>query len=190
MRALAVGLFTLLGACVYAPDTRHGPAVPAAVPDAAPAPAAAAPAPTFTVLTATLPHAPGEGLPPAVLDGLTEGLPVRLDLTLMAPLAPSFVQANGAYLPAGVCDFGAVPASAVSLPTGSDHMLLDVELGSRESHPANLLSCEYDPALPGGDGPASRWRLRGCFLPFQVSIPTAVVWALNPLPARACGIGD
>lgn len=186
MRALAVGLFLMLGGCVYSQETYVPPA------DASPLKLAetAALAPAFTVLTAALPHAPSEGLAPSVLDALTEGVPVRLDLTLMPPLEPSFVQANGAYVPAGACDFGAVPASAMSVPTGSYHMLLDVELGSRESHPANLLSCEYDPALLGEDGPAAKWRLRGCFLPLQVSIPTAAVWALNPLPASACGIGD
>jgi hypothetical protein len=40
------------------------------------------------------------------------------------------------------------------------------------------------------DNPGTVYRLRGCFLPQSVSIPTAVQWVLNPLPASACGLGD
>ncbi len=69
-------------------------------------------------------------------------------------------------------------------------MLLDVRLGTPESHPSNLLSCEYDTAFLTDESVGEVWRLRGCFLPQSVSIPTAVQWVLNPLPASACGIGD
>lgn len=148
------------------------------------------PADSALQLTATLPHAPSEGLPPAVLDELTDGRPVLLDLTLMPPLTPSLKQADGMYVLAESCDFGVVEAGIVSVPTGSYHMLLDVALGSREQHPANLFSCEYDPGLMTEDHAGHRWRLRGCFLPHSVSIPTATLWALNPLPASACGIGN
>lgn len=184
---LAISLTALLGACVYSRETvlpePAGPVVIAAEP-------AAARAPGYTVLTATLPDAASQGLPPSVLDTMTEGVPVRLDLTLRPPLEPAFVQVNGAYAEAGGCDFGAVPATGISVPTGSHHMLLDVELGARETHPANLLSCEYDPSALGSDDLPAVWRLRGCFLPMAVSIPTAVVWTLNPLPAEACGFGN
>lgn len=192
MRRLAALIVTVLpglaAACVYAPEVPPAAAMPAPASYAPPPPAAAAPG--FVRLTATLPHGPSEGLPPEVLDPLADGVPVLLDLTLLPPLEPSFVQGAGTFVPAGACDFGVVPATSISVPTGSHHMLLDVELGSRESHGANLLSCEYDPALLGGDGPPASWRLRGCFLPHSVSIPTAVAWALNPLPASACGIGN
>ena len=55
---------------------------------------------------------------------------------------------------------------------------------------ANLFTCEYDPARATEDDPGTTYRLRGCFLPQSVSIPTAVQWVLNPLPASACGLGD
>lgn len=182
--ALACPLM-LAGACVYTADNRESPPMPVIAP---PMPASAAP--VHARITATLPDTASEGLPPAALEGLAEGVPVLLDLTLNAPLEPAFIQQNGAYVPAESCDFGPVPASGISIPTGSNHMLLDVELGSRDTQPANLLSCEYDPAQPGQSESPVVWRLRGCFLPYAVSIPTATVWALNPLPANACGIGD
>ncbi|MFN7054320.1 hypothetical protein [Hyphomonas sp.] len=184
---LAIGLTAVLGACVYSSETVRPEPAALAIP--AP-PAAIVKAPGYTVLTAILPDAASEGLPPAMLDPMTEGVPLRLDLTLRPPLEPSFVQVNGAYISAGTCEFGPVPATGILVPTGSYHMLLDVELGARETHPANLLSCEYNPSALGSDDPPAVWRLRGCFLPLPVSIPTAVVWALNPLPAEACGIGD
>lgn len=174
-------------ACVYAPE---GP------PPAPPAPMAtlAVPAPPpparFVSLTTTLPEAASEGLPPEALDPIEEGAPLLLDLTLMPPLRPALRQADGTYSEPAGCDFGVVAASAVSMPTGSNHMLLHAELGTPATHPASLLSCEYDPALLGEDGNGARWRLRGCFLPQTVSIPTAVLWSLSPLPASACGIGD
>ncbi|MFN4023752.1 MAG: hypothetical protein ACK4MQ_02875 [Hyphomonas sp.] len=189
MRRAAIATLMLLpaavAACVYAPEAPRAASPASLAPQAAPAAAA-----SFVRLTATLPHGPSEGLPPDVLDPLEDGLPVLLDLTLLPPLEPSFVEGAGTFVPAGRCDFGPVPATSISVPTGSFHMLLDVELGSRESHAANLLSCEYDPALMSDDGPGASWRVRGCFLPHSVSIPTAVVWALNPLPASACGIGN
>lgn len=188
--AIVSVLPALLAGCVYAPEApRAAPADTALrAPDTSVSSLAAAPG--FVRLTTTLPHGPSEGLPPEVLDPLEDGVPVLLDLTLLPPLEPSFVQGAGTFVPAGSCDFGAVPATSISVPTGSYHMLLDVELGSRESHAANLLSCEYDPALMTEDTPGASWRLRGCFLPHSVSIPTAIVWALNPLPASACGIGN
>lgn len=184
----AIGLTALLSACVYSRETvlpePASPVLAAASP-------AAEKAPGYIVLTATLPDPASDGVPPPVLDPLQEGVPVRLDLTLLPPMEPSFVQVNGTYAPAGgACEFGPVPASGILVPTGSYHMLMEVELGSRETHPANLLSCEYDPHLLTEDSPGASWRLRGCFLPHSVSIPTATVWALNPLPASACGIGN
>jgi len=172
-------------ACVYAPAAAPPPPPVAAL--AAPMPAAGA---SFVALTATLPHGPSEGLPPSVLDPIVEGTPLLLDLTLLPPLTPSIRQPDGTYALAGTCDFGVVEAGAVSLPTGSYHMLVNAELGTPAANPASLFSCEYDPALMTEDSPGARWRLRGCFLPQSVSIPTATLWALTPLPASACGIGN
>lgn len=172
-------------ACVYAPEA----------PPASPAPVASLSAPAasaarYVSLEATLPHAPSEGLPPEVLDPILEGTPLKLDLTLLPPLTPSIRQADGTYALAEACDFGVVEAGAVSLPTGSYHMLINAELGSPSANPASLLSCEYGASLMTEESPGASWRLRGCFLPQAVSIPTAVLWSLSPLPASACGIGD
>lgn len=161
-------------------------ALPAAFAEAPIAPEEAG----FVRLSASLPHAPSEGLPPEVLDPIEEGKPLLLDLMINAPLTPSLRQPDGTYALAESCDFGVVEASAVSVPTGSYHMLINAELGSPASHPASLLSCEYDPSQMTETSPGVRWRLKGCFLPHAVSIPTATLWQLNPLPASACGIGD
>lgn len=159
-----------------------------------PAALAEAPAPkapeSFVRLSANLPHAPSEGLPPEVLDPIEEGKPLLLDLMINAPLTPSLRQPDGTFALSESCDYGVVEASAVSVPTGSNHMLVNAELGTHVSHPANLLACEYDPGQITEMSPGVRWRLKGCFLPHQVSIPTAILWQLNPLPASVCGIGD
>lgn len=146
--------------------------------------------PGFVTLSANLPHAPSEGLPPDVLDPIEDGKPLLLDLMINTPLMPSLRQPDGTYATAESCDYGVVDASAVSVPTGSNHMLIHAELGSPVSHPANLLACEYDASQIMELTPGVRWRLKGCFLPHAVSIPTATLWQLNPLPASACGIGD
>ncbi len=172
-------------ACVYAPEGASPPQ-PAALAVPAPPP----PAARFVAVTATLPDAASEGLPPAVLDPIEEGEPLLLDLTLMPPLTPSSRQADGTYSLLEACDFGVVEAEAVSLPTGSFHMLVNAELGTPATNPASLFSCEYDASLMTEDSPGAKWRLRGCFLPQSVSIPTATLWALSPLPASACGIGN
>lgn len=172
-------------ACVYAPEGTPPPPQPVSF--AVPAPA---PPVHFVALTATLPHAPSEGLAPSVLDPIEEGAPLLLDLTLLPPLTPSIRQPGGTYALAESCDFGVVEAGAVSLPTGSYHMLIHAELGTPSANPASLLSCEYDASLMSDDTPGVGWRLRGCFLPQAVSIPTATLWALSPLPASACGIGN
>lgn len=170
-------------ACVYAPEGAPPRPATVVVPSAAPTAA-------FVALTATLPHGPSEGLPPSVLDPIREGTPLQLDLTLLPPLTPSIRQADGTYALAESCDFGVVEAGAVSLPTGSYHMLINAELGTPSANPASLLSCEYDPGLMTEDSAGASWRLRGCFLPQAVSIPTAMLWSLSPLPASACGIGN
>ena len=100
------------------------------------------------------------------------------------------VGADGIHGPLPECGFGPVDVSEVAVPTGSNHMLMSVRMGTPADHPANLLSCDYDPAEMTDESPGQVIRLRGCFLPQSVSIPTAVQWVLNPLPASACGLGD
>lgn len=170
-------------ACVYTPETEAPAAIAAAM-------AAPSPAPHFVTLTATLPDPASEGLPPAALDPMAEAVPLLLDLTLLPPLTPSSRQADGTYSLLESCEFGAVEAEAVSLPTGSFHMLVNAQLGTPGANPASLFSCEYDASLLTEDSPGTKWRLRGCFLPQAVSIPTATLWELKPLPAGACGIGN
>lgn len=144
----------------------------------------------FIGITGTLPEEAGDGLPPALLDSLMENTPVRLDLTVNPPLEVTVKGPDGYYQPLTECAFGPVEAGEVSVPTGSNHMLLDVRIGERETYAANLLSCEYSPSVATEDYPGTAVRLRGCYLPQAVSIPTAVQWVLSPLPAAACGIGD
>lgn len=185
VRLMTVSLVALLGACVIAPSATR-----VAAPAAAPVITTVAEARlAFVGVTGTLPE-PGNDLAPAVLGPLMDLVPVRLDLTLRPPLEPSVQGADGSYTAVTGCGYGPLEAAVISVPTGSNHMLLDVRMGSPVDHPANLLACEYDPASMTAHAPGTVYRLRGCFLPQSVSIPTAVQWVLNPLPASACGLGD
>lgn len=183
--ALSFTLLLVAGACVVAPSTT------------APAPA---PVPIETAVTEArlafisirgeLPDLGAEALPPPLLDSLMENTPVLLDLTLNPPLEVALEGADGTYESLTDCQFGPVKANSISVPTGSHHMLLDVHLGDPDTYAANMLSCEYDPAIATDASLGTKARVRGCFLPQSVSIPTAIQWVLNPLPATACGIGD
>ncbi|MCU0730455.1 MAG: hypothetical protein MUE84_02585 [Hyphomonas sp.] len=179
---ISVALLSLIGACVIAPQSTELAAAPerTTVSEARLA---------FIGITGTLPEA-GNDLPPALLDPLMDLVPVRLDLTLRTPLVPTVQGADGFYTPISECGFGPMAAGVLSVPTGSNHMLLDVRMGSPVDHPANLFTCEYDPSTAIEDDVGTTYRLRGCFLPQSVSVPTAVQWVLNPLPASACGLGD
>ena len=126
---------------------------------------------------------------PEALQNMQEGV-VRLDLTIAQEFDPSIRQADGTWQVPETCEFGPVEASEVSVPTGSNHQLLDVRLGTPDRHAANLLSCNYAPDLITEEGFGHRTRLAGCFYAHAVSIPTAVQWVLNPLPASACGFVD
>ncbi|MBK8198700.1 MAG: hypothetical protein IPK75_10035 [Acidobacteria bacterium] len=181
---VAAGLAGLLAACVIAPASTEL-AAPAQASPISVAEARIA----YVGITGTLPEE-GNDLPPAALDPLMDRVPVLLDLTIRPPLQLNAVGADGLYEPVGECGFGPVDVSEVSVPTGSNHMLMSVRLGTPVDHPANLLSCDYDPAEMTDESPGVVYRLRGCFLPQSVSIPTAVQWVLNPLPADACGLGD
>lgn len=185
-RPTALSLILLLasGACVVAPSTTE--LAPAPVPiETAVTEARLA----FISIRGTLPDPAAEALPP-LLDSLMENTPVLLDLTLNPPLQVTLKGADGTYEGLAECPFGPVEADEISVPTGSNHMLLDVRLGDPDAYAANLLSCEYDPAIATDAGLGTKARVRGCFLPQSVSIPTAIQWVLSPLPATACGIGD
>ncbi|MEQ9506801.1 MAG: hypothetical protein RLO80_11070 [Hyphomonas sp.] len=184
-KLVPVSLMALLGACVIAPSTTEL-APPAAEPVVTTVSEARL---AFIGITGTLPEA-GNDLPPTLFDPLMDLVPVRLDLTLRPPLELSLVDEDGLYGPLPECGFGPVDISEVAVPTGSNHMLMSVRMGTPADHPANLLSCDYDPSEMTDESPGQVVRLRGCFLPQSVSIPTAVQWVLNPLPAAACGLGD
>ncbi len=184
-RMIPASLLALVGACVIAPSTTEL-AAPAPAPEVTTVSEARL---AFIAITGTLPEE-GNDLPPAVLDPLMDLVPVRLDLTIRPPLAPAVQGADGFYAPIAGCDFGPMDAGVISVPTGSNHMLLDVRMGSPVDHPASLFACEYDPNNISGETLGTVYRLRGCFLPQSVSIPTAMQWVLNPLPAAACGLGD
>ncbi|MEZ6013459.1 MAG: hypothetical protein R3C08_16515, partial [Hyphomonas sp.] len=113
-----------------------------------------------------------------------------LDLTMEPSLAPSIERADGSYESLEVCEPGPVAASTVSVRTGSNHLLLDVHLGAPDRHAANLLSCNYAPQFGTESDFGTTTRLTGCYFANAVSIPTAVQWILNPLPADACHYGD
>lgn len=185
MRLILSGLAAAgLTACVVAPVAELAEpakvAVPVTVAEARIA---------YVSIKGTLPE-PGNDLPPATLDALMDRVPVLLDLTIRPPLGLSVVGEDGLHSAIEECGFGPVDAGEISVPTGSNHMLMSVRLGTPVDHPANLLSCDYDPAEMTEESAGVIYRLRGCFLPQSVSIPTAVQWVLNPLPASACGLGD
>ena len=186
-RFTPIGLVSLLGACMLAP-----PPPPAAEPAKIEVVTTVTDARlAFISITGELPAA-GETdyMPPDLFDPLMDRVPVLLDLTIRPPLEIAVADADGLYGPLQDCSFGPVEAGEISVPTGSNHMLMSVRLGTPADHPENLLSCEYDPSEMTDESPGEVVHVRGCFLPQSVSIPTAVQWVLNPLPASACGLGD
>jgi hypothetical protein len=186
VRLIPASLAGLLAACVAAPPPVTAAPVPAAEPVVTRVEEARI---AFIAITGTLPEE-GNALPPALLDPLMDLVPVRLDLTLRPPPNLNAVGDDGLYAAIEECGFGPLSAEEVSVPTGSNHMLLSVRMGTPSDHPANLLSCDYDPNALNDESLGVTYRLRGCFLPQSISIPTAVEWVLNPLPASACGLGD
>ncbi len=186
VRIIPASLAVLLAACVAAPQPVTVMAVPEAQPELTTVEEAHI---AFIGITGTLPEE-GNDLAPAALDSLMDLVPVQLDLTIRPPLELNAVGEDGLYEAINDCGFGPVNVGEVSVPTGSNHMLLSVRMGTPVDHPANLLSCDYDPSEMTEDSPGVIYRLRGCFLPQSISIPTAVEWVLNPLPASACGLGD
>ncbi len=126
---------------------------------------------------------------PGALQDMVEG-PVWLDLTIAPPLDPSVQREDGSWS-GMVCDsHGEVRTKAVAVPTGSNHMLLEIRPGTPEQHAANLVSCDYAPQYSDGTSPGHVIRVKGCYYAHAASIPTAVQWILNPLPAGDCQSGD
>ena len=126
---------------------------------------------------------------PAALQDMTEG-PVWLDLSIAPPLDPSWQQEDGSWSGI-VCDsHGEVSAKSVSVPTGSNHLLLEIRPGSPDRHAANMISCNYAPQYSTDTDLGHVVRIKGCYFASSIAIPTAVQWILNPLPARDCGLGD
>lgn len=126
------------------------------------------------------------------LEDLQDGDVALLDINMLPLAWPSVMDAEGKITTPQTCEFGMMEGvEQVSVPTGSNHLLMSVWLGDRENHAANGLSCEYSP-VTGGDAQQdwARIRLTGCYLVRGVSIPTARKLVLNPLPASACGLHD
>ena len=127
-----------------------------------------------------------------IFANVTDGATLALDLTM--PLGPGMQIAYGdpSRGPTGGviddnCGFGLVGrARSLSLPTGSNHLLVDLALGSPDRYPANAVSCEYSPDQ-GTENPLSV-RIRGCFRVREITIPTARLLDLAALPGAACGL--
>lgn len=123
------------------------------------------------------------------LEDLKDRDVVLLDLTMLPLAWPSVMNDEGIYSTPQTCDFGMMEdVDRISVPTGSNHLLMDVRLGDPETHAANGLSCEYSPFFEKDASQWARMRLTGCYLVRSVSIPTAIQFVLNPLPASACGL--
>jgi len=126
---------------------------------------------------------------PEALQDMQEGV-VWLDLTIAPSLEPSIEMFDGTYSDNQCDGHGPVDAKSVSVSTGSNHMLLEVRVGTPELNAANLVSCDYAPQYMSDFDPGHVTRVKGCYFAHATSIPTAVWWILNPLPASACGFGD
>ena len=126
---------------------------------------------------------------PQALQDMQEGA-VWLDLTIAPNFDPSFEMPDGTYAETGCSAFGPVEAKSVTIRTGSNHILFTVRPGAPETYAANLVACDYNPEYMTDTDPGHVTRVTGCYFAHATSIPTAVQWVLNPLPASACGIGD
>ena len=126
---------------------------------------------------------------PEALQGMTED-PVWLDLSVAPPLDPSVQLEDGSWSGIVCESHGEVSAKAVSVPTGSNHLLLEVRPGSPDRHAANMVSCNYAPAHSTETDLGHVIRIKGCYFANSVAIPTAIQWILNPLPASDCNASD
>ena len=138
-----------------------------------------------------LPDPAGEEFEPAsALELIEDHSVVLLDLTMSVEAYPSFENADGTYSTLdGDCEFGPMEGvRMMSVPTGSNHLLLNVRPGDPSQFAANSVSCDYMPSLQLGENIGQVVKVRGCYLANYHSIPTAAMYVLNPLPASACGL--
>ncbi len=135
----------------------------------------------------------GPDTAPASLENLSEGTTVSIDLTLPTGVLPNVRRGDNWQMLDAACAFGPVAGlDEISLPTGSNHLLLSVHPGSPEIHAANFVSCDYTAAPPTGtesaDQPEISVRVRGCFYVHESAIPTARQLVLHPRVAEACDL--
>ena len=138
---------------------------------------------------AILPDPQAFEVPPA-LEKIEDHSVVLLDLTMSVEAYPSFENTDGTYtMLEGDCEFGPMDGvRMMSVPTGSNHLLLNIRPGDPTQFAANSVSCEYMPSLQLGENIGQVMTVRGCYLANEHSIPTAALYVLNPLPASACGL--
>ncbi|MEQ8300767.1 MAG: hypothetical protein RH945_09515 [Hyphomonas sp.] len=146
-------------------------------------------APDVVNVTAILPDSLEFEASPA-LEAIEDHSVVLLDLTMSVEAYPSFENEDGTYsMLEGDCEFGPMEGvRMVSIPTGSNHLVMYVRPGDPARFAANGVSCEYMPSLQLGENIGQVVTVRGCYLANAHSIPTAGLVMLNPLPASACGL--
>ena len=145
--------------------------------------------PDVLAVRAILPDPQAFEVPPA-LEKIEDHSVVLLDLTMSVEAYPSFENTDGTYtMLEGDCEFGPMDGvRMMSVPTGSNHLLLNIRPGDPSQFAANSVSCEYMPSLQIGENIGQVMAVRGCYLANEHSIPTAALYVLNPLPASACGL--
>jgi hypothetical protein len=147
--------------------------------------------PEVVKVEAILPNPQGDEMEPApALELIEDHSVVLLDLTMSVEAYPSFENADGTFSQLeGDCEFGLMEdVRMMSVPTGSNHLLLNVRPGDPNQFAANSVSCDYMPSLQIGENIGQVIKVRGCYLANYHSIPTAAMYVLNPLPASACGL--
>ncbi len=132
---------------------------------------------------------------PAPLASINDGDIVLLDIEMRASAYPSVRFTDGQTRTLnGECDYGPVDhVTTVSIPTGSNHLLIETHLGNSSDHPVNSLACHYAPDISGAgialnDNLPTMINLKGCYYASEISIPTARLITLAPLPGNACGL--
>jgi hypothetical protein len=145
--------------------------------------------PDVVTVSAILPDPQEFEVPPSI-EAIEDHAVVLLDLTMSVEAYPSFENEDGTYsMLKGDCEFGPMEGvRMMSIPTGSNHLLMYVRPGDPAQFAANSVSCEYMPSLQLGENIGQVVTVRGCYLANAHSIPTAGLLMLNPLPASACGL--
>lgn len=145
--------------------------------------------PDVVTVSAILPG-PQEFEAPPAIEAIEDHSVVLLDLTLSVEAYPSFEGEDGLFSTLeGDCDFGPMQGDRMmSIPTGSNHLVMYVRPGDPARFAANGVTCEYMHSLQLGENIGQVVTVRGCYLANAHAIPTARLLMLNPLPARACGL--